>query len=527
LNTIPAPAGICKFSFLSLGAQNIFSMKSTRNLIILILSLSIGCKENNTKESAGNFPNIVYILADDMGYGDIEAFNPDSKIPTPHMNQLAEDGMVFTDAHSPSAVCTPTRYGVLTGRYCFRTRLQSGVLTGHSPSLIEPGRITVASLLRQAGYRTACIGKWHLGLDFKKKDAEKPLVNGDGWSDTSSENVNYTAVIDGGPADHGFDYSFIIPSSLDIQPYFYIRNKFIVNPDIIQVEGSPDEKSQGAFWRAGDASRDFDFYQVLPDFTRKAIQFIRDHHENRSGQPFFLYLALAAPHTPWVPLDEFKGRSRAGLYGDFVTQVDHAIGQICTTLDSLGITGNTLFMLTSDNGAYWWPENIQEFNHQANFIFSGMKSDLWEGGHHIPFIARWPGRIEPGSVSNQLICLTDLLATCADLVNIELPYNAGEDSFSHLPAFMGKENEPGSRNNLIMQSFDGRYAIRDGDWKLILARGSGGWSDPGTPGDPEIQLYDLKNDIREQNNLYEKYPDRVEKMKDQLKMFQQERRSRY
>jgi len=495
--------------------------------VLFLVVLLLGCHGKKSQENETSLPNIVYILADDMGYGDIGFLNQDSKIPTPHMNQLAAEGMIFTDAHSPSAVCTPTRYGILTGRYCFRTRLQSGVLVGHSPSLIEPGRMTVASLLKQAGYRTACIGKWHLGLDFKKKDPEKPLVKGDGWSDTYTANVDYSADIDGGPADHGFDYSFIIPSSLDIQPYFYVRNRRIVNPDIIQIKGSPDEKSLGAFWREGDASRNFDFYKVLPDFTSEAIHFISDHHENHSGHPFFLYWALAAPHTPWVPLDEFRGRSQAGLYGDFVTQVDHAVGRVCAMLDSLGISRNTLIILTSDNGAYWWPENIREFDHRANFIFSGMKSDLWEGGHHIPFIARWPAEIEAGSVSDQLVSLTDLLATCADLVNIPLPYNAGEDSYSHLPAFMGNQQYPGSRQSLIMQSFDGQYAIREHDWKLILARGSGGWSFAGSPEDPEEQLYNLNQDIQEQDNLYLEHPDLVEKLSGQLKMYQQERRSRY
>ena len=498
-----------------------------KTLVFILIISCFRCQPKEPPVAGTSLPNIVYILADDMGYGDIEALNPESKIPTPNMNQLAREGMIFTDVHSPSAVCTPTRYGILTGRYCFRTRLQSGVLVGHSPSLIEPGRITVASLLKQAGYRTACIGKWHLGLDFKKKDPDIPLVEGDGWSKTHTSNVDYGAEIAGGPSDHGFDYSFIIPSSLDIQPYFYIRNKFIVNPDVVQIEGSPDERSQGAFWREGDASRDFDFYRVLPDFTDEAVHFIRDHQNNSSGSPFFLYLALAAPHTPWVPLNDFKGASRAGLYGDFVVQVDHTVGQVRGILDSLGISRNTLVILTSDNGAYWWPENIREFDHRANFVFSGMKSDLWEGGHHIPYIARWPEKIEAGSVNHQLVSLTDLLATCADLVDISLPFNAGEDSRSHLPAFFGEENYPGSRENLVMQSFDGQYAIREGEWKLIMARGSGGWSYEGGPEDPDIQLYNLKNDIREQENLYEEYPDIVEKLTEKLKMFQQERRSRY
>jgi len=493
---------------------------------LLLFSFS-GCQRSIKSSSAPDYPNIIYILADDMGYGDIRALNPDSKIPTPNMDRLVAEGMTFTDAHSPSAVCTPTRYGILTGRYCFRTRLQSGVLVGHDPSLIEPGRLTVASLLKMAGYQTACIGKWHLGLDFKKKDPAKPLVIGDGWSDVYTSNVDYTRPIDGGPVDHGFDYSFILPSSLDIQPYFYIQNERIVNPDIIQIDGSPDERSQGPFWRQGDASRDFDFYQVLPDFTRQASHFIWDHQHSFPGNPFFLYLALAAPHTPWVPLEEFKGRSGAGLYGDFVAQVDHSIGSVLDQLDSLGVSNHTLVILTSDNGAYWRPENIGEFDHHANYIFSGMKSDLWEGGHHIPFVARWPDRIDPGTENDQLVCLTDLLATCADLVNMNLPYNAGEDSFSHLRAFSGESKYPGSREHLVMQSFNGQYAIRKRNWKLILARGSGGWTYEGKPEDPPVQLYNLDEDIEEQINLYDKYPELVEDLKSTLEMFRKERRSRF
>jgi arylsulfatase A len=420
-------------------------------LIFLTVILVMACNVQERQNKNPFLPNILYILADDMGYGDIEALNPASKIPTPNLNRLASEGMVFTDAHSPSAVCTPTRYGILTGRYCFRSRLQSGVLVGHSPSLIEPGRLTVASLLKQAGYRTGCIGKWHLGLDFRKKDADKPLTEGDGWTETITTNVDYTAAIGGGPADHGFDYSFILPSSLDIQPYFYIRNRHIVNPEMISIPGSPDARSQGAFWRGGDASEDFDFYQVLPDFRKEAMKFISDHQRSDPDVPFFLYLALAAPHTPWVPLDEFRGRSEAGLYGDFVTQVDHAAGEILRHLDRLGISQNTLVIFTSDNGAYWWPENIHEFDHRSNFVFSGMKSDLWEGGHHVPFIARWPETIEAGVENPQLLCLTDLMATCAEIVNVSLPYHFGEDSFSHLPAFLGEIEYEGARKNLVMQ----------------------------------------------------------------------------
>lgn len=494
------------------------------SLDMLVLFAMIGCR-NATQETGEGYPNIVYILTDDMGYGDIRALNGDSRIPTPNIDRLVSEGMQFTDAHSPSAVCTPTRYGILTGRYCFRTRLQSGVLVGHDPSLIEPGRLTAASMLQSRGYHTACIGKWHLGLDFKKKDKDKPLVEGDPWNISSTANVDYTAEIDGGPADCGFDYSFIIPSSLDIQPYIYIRNRNVVNTDIVYVEGSFDEHSQGRFWRAGDASADFDFHQTLPEFTKEAVQYINERTSLDAGSPFFLYLPLPAPHTPWVPLDVFAGNSDAGTYGDFVTQVDFTVGEILRALDDNGIAGNTLIFLTSDNGAYWFPANIEEFNHRSNYIFRGMKSDVWEGGHHIPYIVRWPGKILPGSVSRQLISLTDLVATCADITGFDLPYNAAEDSYSHLPALLGKTDD-GARDHIVLQSIQGMYAVRKGNWKLILGRGSGGWSYEGDDHEPEGQLYDLSNNIRETKNLYDDYPETVGELTRLLHMFQEERRSR-
>jgi arylsulfatase A-like enzyme len=460
-----------------------------------------------------------------MGYGDVSGLNDASRIPTPNMDRLLNEGMYFSDAHSPSAVCTPTRYGILTGRYCFRTRLEAGVLVGHHPSLIEPGRMTVASMLQECGYSTACIGKWHLGLDFKKKDPQKPLVEGDWWDLTSTDNVDYAAEIDGGPVDCGFNYSYIIPSSLDIQPYVYIRNKKVVNPDVVHIEGVHDENFQGKFWRHGDASRDFDFEQTLPAFTREAVQFIERQAIDPSEDPFFLYLPLPAPHTPWLPLDEFQGRSEAGRYGDFVTQVDFTVGEILRILDETGMADNTLVFLTSDNGAYWFPANIQEYDHLSNYIFSGMKSDVWEGGHHIPLIARWPGKIKAGGSSDQLVCLTDLLATCADIIDYDLPYNAGEDSYSHLHALLGEESDQ-ARSQLVMQSIQGMYAIRKDNWKLILGRGSGGWSYEGDESEPEGQLYDLSVDVEEKKNLYIDYPEKVQELSRLLDMFKEERRSR-
>jgi arylsulfatase A-like enzyme len=493
-------------------------------LLLVTLFVMTGCNKPE-KGIVKAYPNVVYILADDMGYGDISGLNKASKIRTPNMDKLLNEGMNFTDAHSPSAVCTPTRYGILTGRYCFRTRLESGVLVGHHPSLVESGRLTVASMLKEKGYNTACIGKWHLGLDFKKKDPQKSLVEGDWWDLSSTSNVDYDADIDGGPVDCGFDYSFIIPSSLDIQPYIYVRNKKVVNPDIIHIEGMRDENLQGKFWRHGDASRDFSFLQTLPILTDEAVQFISRQAQNGANDPFFLYFPLPAPHTPWMPLEEFQGNSGAGRYGDFVTQVDYTVGEILRVLDEKGMADNTLVILTSDNGAYWFPANIQDFEHRSNYVFSGMKSDVWEGGHHIPFIARWPGIISNGSSSDQLVCLTDLMATCADIVDYDLPFNSAEDSYSHLHALLGEENHQ-ARDQLVMQSISGMYSIRKDNWKLILGRGSGGWTYEGEKHEPEGQLYDLSIDIEEKNNLYLQNHEKVNELMNMLNMFKEERRSR-
>ena len=472
-------------------------------------------------------PNIIFIMADDMGYGDIGAFNPGSKIPTPNMDRIASEGMVFTDAHSYSGVCTPTRYGVLTGRCCFRTRLVSGVLGGHDVSLIEPGRETVATLLGRAGYRSACVGKWHLGLDYKKKDPELPLYEGSGFQHTTSTaNVDYTGRIDGGPTDHGFDYSYIFPSSLDMQPYIYISNKQVVSTDLEHIEEVP-EKTRELFWRHGDAEKDFDFTDVLPRLTRHAMGFIRDHTAEYPDQPFFLYYPLTAPHLPYVPRPEFEGSSKAGVYGDFVNQVDFSIGKILELVDSLRIAENTVFIVTSDNGSRWHPEDIAKYGHRANYHFRGMKSDVWEGGHRVPFLVRWPHKVESETKSDRMVCLNDLLATCAELTGQELDWNAGEDSFSFLNALTGEESGMEERRIMINQSISETMSIRQDNWKLILDMSSGGWSRSEITEGPPMQLYNLDTDIGEQQNLYSEMPGKVAEMETLLNMLRKEGRSRF
>lgn len=452
-------------------------------------------------------PNIVYILADDMGYGDPTCLNAESKIPTPHINRLAAEGIRFVDAHSPSAVCTPTRYGILTGRYCWRTRMKSGVLSGTSTSLIDTNRLTVASLLKKNGYATACVGKWHLGLG-------------------SGETTDFSAPLRPGPNDLGFDYFFGIPASLDMEPYVYVENDRVTRAPSGKIAAS----KRPAFYRAGRIAPDFVIDDVLPVLTQKSVDFIQQHRKEKPDDPFFLYFPLTAPHTPWVPQEAFKGSSRAGTYGDFVVQVDRTVGEVLKALDRTGQAEDTLVILTSDNGSHWTRQWIEEYGHRANYHFRGQKADIWDGGHRIPFLARWPGRIRPGSVSRETICLTDLLATCAAILGDDLPDDAGEDSYNILPALRGERLEQPIREATVFHSLNGKFAIRQGPWKLITSLGSGGFSSPANrkpkPGEPEGQLYNLADDVAEENNLWLERPEVVKRLAALLERYKESGRSR-
>ncbi|MCX8035637.1 MAG: arylsulfatase [Candidatus Sumerlaeia bacterium] len=457
-------------------------------------------------------PNIVFILADDLGYGDPQCNNPDSKVPTPHFDRLAHEGIRFTDAHTGSSVCTPTRYGILTGRYCWRTSLKRGVLGGYSPRLIEPGRLTVASLLKQNGYATACIGKWHLGMDWGKKGPGPVSKDGN-----SEENVDFSQPIQNGPNAVGFDYYFGISASLDMPPYIFIENDRLVgSPTARQPKDGPV--------RAGAKAPDFTMEGVLPTLTKKAVEFIESHAAKKSGQPFFLYFSLNAPHTPVVPADFVKGKSKAGPYGDFVHQVDHSLGEVLAALDRCKIADNTLLIMTSDNGSTNPP--MTEYDHLPNGRLRGRKSTIWDGGHRVPFVARWSGKIRPGTTSDETIWLGDFMATCAAIVGAELPRDAAEDSINILPALLGETRGAPLHEAIVHHSIDGMFAIRAGRWKLILGRGSGGWDGKGNADDPPGQLYDMSVDVEEKENLYTKHPDIVERLTALLKKYEETGRSR-
>ncbi len=467
----------------------------------IIPALLEGCGAGG-RSWTGQRPNIIFILADDLGYGDPGCNNPDSKIPTPHLDQLAREGMRFTDAHSGSAVCTPTRYGVLTGRYCWRTRLKGHVLWGYSPPLLEPSRPTVASLLHDEGYATACVGKWHLGLGWQTTDGYRFSDR----SDETGETVDYRRPVTDGPCDHGFDYFFGIPASLDMVPYVYLENDRVTDPRIGRIEG----RGGLAFYRAGPAAPGFDHEQTLPLLTERATAWIDRHAETRSLDPFFLYFPLPAPHTPVLPIDEYRGVSGAGEYGDFVAQVDGTVGEIIEALDRHGLTENTLIIFTSDNGSTMTP--MTDYDHLPNDDLRGRKSDVWDGGHRIPFLARWPEVIGAGTESDETLCLTDLMATCAAITGTTLPEDTGEDSYDMLPALRGSAGGSPIREATIHHSIEGMFAIRAGRWKMIEGRGSGGWTGGGEDDPAPGQLYDMTADLEEKRNLYGERPEVVARL---------------
>jgi arylsulfatase A len=466
-------------------------------------------------------PNIVYILTDDQGYGDVSCLNPQGRIPTPHVDRLAHEGMLFTDAHSGSAVCTPTRYGLLTGRYAWRSRLKNGVLGGLSPRLIETGRLTVATLLREQGYHTACIGKWHLGMDWVVKEGKEIRELGIESPD-QVWNVDFAQPVRNGPNSVGFDFFFGISASLDMVPYAYIENDRITQvPD--RDGDFPWFLGRERRTRRGPTADGFDAAEVLGEFTVRAVGYIAERAaEAHRGRPFFLYLALASPHTPILPTPDWQARSRVNAYADFTMETDWSVGQILQVLDEQGLTENTMVLFATDNGCS--PEadlpELAAAGHHPSGPFRGHKADLFEGGHRVPFVVRWPGRVMPGTIYPHTVCLTDLLATCADLLGVQLPDHAAEDSVSLIPALLGQTTEP-LRDHTVHHSINGSFSIRRGDWKLLLCPDSGGWSAP-RPGSaeaatlPPVQLYDLAADPGEQTNLEAQHPERVRDLISQL-----------
>ncbi len=460
-------------------------------------------------------PNIVVIMADDLGYGDIACLNPAGKIATPHVDRLAQQGMVFTDAHTSSSVCTPTRYGLLTGRYNWRSPLKRSVLWGYSPRLIEPDRLTLPGLLKQHGYRTACVGKWHLGMDWPLADGGIASSDKDGWK------VDYTAPIANGPLSVGFDYFYGISASLDMPPYIYIENDHTVGLPTVEK----------TWIRKGPAEKDFEAIDVLPKITEKAVSFI-DLQSQQGAGPWLLYVPLNAPHTPILPTAQWQGKSKLNRYGDFVMQVDDTVGRLLEALDRNGVADSTLVIFTSDNGCS--PQanfaELAKLGHNPSYVFRGHKADIFDGGHRVPFVVRWPGQVKAGSFTDQTVCLTDIFATAAAAVGVEYPDSAGEDSVSLMPVLLDATQQDPLHEAVVHHSINGSFAIRKGNWKLILCPDSGGWSFP-RPGSPAakklsgVQLFDLAQDIGEQTNLADANPKVVAELTALLEKFVEQGRS--
>jgi len=493
-----------------------------------------------------SLPNIVFVIADDMGYGDVGAYNPDSKIPTPHLDRLAEQGLRFTDAHSASSVCTPSRYGVLTGRYCWRTRLERSVLFAYEPPLIEPSRLTAPSLLKHAGYHCACIGKWHLGLGFSAKpgaevDFDTPLP----WPSITprelEEKIDFHAPLTGGPTELGFDYFFGTCGCTTAQPpYGFIENDRFIDPPSMYIGPETPELRQ-TVGRPGMAAAGWNSREADVVFAERAVEYIESRRD--SPAPLFLYLATSSPHEPCKPEvvpDFAQGQSQAGSRGDMVWLVDWLVGQVIDALERTGRAENTLFLVTSDNGALPGDgrkrgtgqgvhDLYETYGHKSCGDWRGYKAHIWEGGHREPLLAHWPGSIPPGSVCEELVCLTDFMATFAALVGTRLPDNAGEDSVDLLPILLGDQGAGGPRSDLVHHSVTGAFSIRRGDWKCIFGtQGSGGWPpppdelpDPQCPG----QLYDITEDPGETTNLWDSRPDIVSGMRELLEGYQRSGRS--
>jgi arylsulfatase A len=463
-------------------------------------------------------PNILILYADDMGYGDLGANNPASKIPTPHLDRLAAEGLRFTDGHSSSGICTPSRYAMLTGRYHLRDF--HGIAEAYDGPVFKPGQLTLPAMLRQQGYATACIGKWHLGMDWdaiRKPGTPKKSVR--------HTDFDWTKKFPGGPVDHGFDYYFG-DNVINFPPYAWIENdRLVAAPDttLTNVPGKPKEGEWEC--RPGPARSDWDFYQVLPTLTRKGVEYI----QSRKGkaQPFFLYFPLPSPHAPIVPTDAFDGKSKAGAYGDYVAETDQMCGQLLAALRESGLESNTIVIFSADNGPeYYAYARDEKFDHWSSEPFRGLKRDIYEGGHHVPFVIKWPGVTKRGAVTDALISQVDFMATFAALVNFNLPRDSAEDSFNFELWLKGETKTP-PRSTIVHNTNAKDYAIRDGDWLLVDAKSgyashkpSLAWNkkhQKGPDDNQAVELYNLNDDIGQRHNLAAEHPEKVAQLQALLK----------
>lgn len=478
-------------------------------------------------QSEASKPNIIILYADDMGYGDLAIQNPQSKIPTPNLDRLAQEGMRFTDGHSSSGICTPSRYALLTGRYHWRD-FHGIVNKMEGGSFFKPGQHTLPKMLQAQGYATAAIGKWHLGWGFDKllkPGAEK--TNANGKSFYGHEAFDWDQPIPDGPLSVGFDHYFG-DDVINFPPYAWLEDDRILTPPTANISTPTVARIEGN-WEArpGPASEGWDFFKVLPTITEKAADYIEKRKDQ--DQPFFLYFAFPSPHAPIIPNDEFVGKSDAGLYGDFVYQTDWCVGQILAALDRAGLSDDTLVIFSSDNG----PEKYaylrqQKHGHWSSEPLRGLKRDLYEGGHRVPFIVKWPGHVPAGTANNQVISQVDLIQTLATLTGASLPPNSAHDSHDFAENWQQTPSDaaPPIRAATIQNTRRNAYAIRMGSWVLIDSPTGHHSKDKALQEfDAEHkqgQLFDLGQDPGQTNNLYDQYPGQVTTMRDRLNQIREQ-----
>lgn len=485
----------------------------------IVFSLLSSC--SNTKETS---PNIVIIYADDMGFGDLNCQNPSSKIPTPYLDQLASEGMRFTDAHSSSGICSPSRFALLTGMYHWRR--QHGIVGAFGKPFFNDGDITLPAVLKTKGYKTACIGKWHLGWDWEFNNEPSEVVEQWGRQRKfyNSEDIDWDKKIAGGPLDRGFDYYFG-DGTINFPPYAWVENDKVTEAptEIMDINDVGFETKEGSWeFRPGPKVKDWNPSEVLPMLTKKTVDYIKNQ---KKEDPFFLYFALPSPHAPIIPNDEFDGKSEAGGYGDFMVQSDWVAGQVLEALKEEGLDENTIVIFSSDNGpeAYAW-SRAEKYDHFSMGDFRGLKRDVWEGGHHVPLIVKWPGHITPGTVSDELISQIDLMATLATLTNIELPDNAAPDSYDLSPVLKGQDLKEPIRKNLVHNTNKEIWGMRASNWLYINNQTGGlrempesfkkirGYEDF----DTEALLFNMKDDPEQRINLYKSQPTVAAELKNLL-----------
>ena len=495
---------------IDLNTASIMTLRITCIYLLVIASNLIHAASPAAK------PNIVILYADDMGYGDLGVQNPGSRIPTPHLDRLASQGTRFTDAHSSSGVCTPSRYAMLHGRYHWRKF--HGIVNSFDQPILDDERTTLPELLKLKGYKTACIGKWHLGWDWKS--IQRSGAEADKQKGFAPDAFDWSKPIAGGPLSHGFDYYFgdDVPN---FPPYAWFENDRVITAPTVSMS-TPKKTAEGAWeCRPGPSVQDWDFWAVMPTLTDKAVNWIG---QQKQDEPFFLYFPFTSPHAPIIPTPEFLGKSTANGFGDFVAQTDDTVGRVLQALKDHGFADNTLVVFSADNGPeHYAYARLKDFDHRSSGPLRGVKRDIWEGGHRVPTIMRWPKMVPAGKINDGLISQIDLYATIASVVGADIPAGSAEDSYDQLAMITGEG--PSARDTLVHNTNANGYALRHGDWVLIAAKTGAvskvpEWFDEanGYPQNEHAgELYNLRHDLAQKNNLYSQEPDKVKQLTEKLK----------